>query len=380
FRIDSKSSNKVSVLVVLDLCKVAIPLFLLRDKDLFKSKDPQVVVAAAKLPILNPNEFDMWKMRIEQYFLMTYYSLWEVILNGDSPTPTRIVNGVVQFVAPTTVEQRLAKKNKLKARGTLLMALPNKHQLKFNIYKDAKSLMEAIEKSTNESVSVVPSDSVASSKATVSTLLNLNSLSDAVIYSFFAKEMDLKWQMAMLTMRAQKFLQRTRRNLGANGTITIGFDMYKFECYNCHRRGYFARECRSPKDNRDTDTPRRTVPVEAEEEPTNYALMAYTSSGSLSSSRSDNEVAPCSKAWLNSYESDDIVPKSPVNDRYKSGEGYHDVPPPYTRTFMPPKPDLVFNDAPNANETVPNMVNVESSSNKPSKDMSKTLRPDAPII
>nr|GEV12523.1 putative ribonuclease H-like domain-containing protein [Tanacetum cinerariifolium] len=77
---------------------------------------------------------------------MTDYSLWEVILNSDSPTPTRIVNGVVQVVAPTTAKKKLAKKNELKARGTLLMPLPDKHQLKFNIYKYAKSLMEAIEK------------------------------------------------------------------------------------------------------------------------------------------------------------------------------------------------------------------------------------------
>nr|GEV23790.1 hypothetical protein [Tanacetum cinerariifolium] len=104
------------------------------------------VVVAAKLPILNPNEFDLWNMRIEQYFLMTDYSLWEVILNGDSSSPTRIVDGAVQIIAPTTAKQRLAKKNKLKARETLLMALLNKHQLKFNIHKDAKSLMKAIEK------------------------------------------------------------------------------------------------------------------------------------------------------------------------------------------------------------------------------------------
>nr|GEU46087.1 DUF4219 domain-containing protein/UBN2 domain-containing protein [Tanacetum cinerariifolium] len=62
------------------------------------------VVSATKLPILNPNEFDLWKMRIEHYFLMTDYSLWEVILNGDSPVPTRLVEGVAQPVAPTTVE------------------------------------------------------------------------------------------------------------------------------------------------------------------------------------------------------------------------------------------------------------------------------------
>nr|GFB26552.1 ribonuclease H-like domain-containing protein [Tanacetum cinerariifolium] len=77
---------------------------------------------------------------------MTDYSLWEVILNGDSPVPTRLVEGVAQLVAPITIEQKLARKNKLKARGTLLMALPDKHQLKFNSYKDAKSLMKAIDK------------------------------------------------------------------------------------------------------------------------------------------------------------------------------------------------------------------------------------------
>nr|GFD16807.1 ribonuclease H-like domain-containing protein [Tanacetum cinerariifolium] len=104
------------------------------------------VVSAAKLPILNPNEFDLWKMRIEQYFLMTDYSLWEVILNGDCSIPTRIVEGVVKPVAPTTAEQKLARKNELKAHGSLLMASPDRHQLKFNLHKDAKTLMEAIEK------------------------------------------------------------------------------------------------------------------------------------------------------------------------------------------------------------------------------------------
>nr|GFC51807.1 ribonuclease H-like domain-containing protein [Tanacetum cinerariifolium] len=104
------------------------------------------VVSAAKLPILNPNDFDLWKMRIEQYFLITDYSLWEVILNGDSHVPTRIVEGILQPVAPTTAEQKLTRKNELKARGTLLMALSDKHQLKFNSHKDDKTLMEALEK------------------------------------------------------------------------------------------------------------------------------------------------------------------------------------------------------------------------------------------
>ncbi|GJT30231.1 ribonuclease H-like domain-containing protein, partial [Tanacetum coccineum] len=99
------------------------------------------------------------------------------------------------------------------------------------------------------------------------------------------EEMDLKWQMAMLTMRARRFLKKTGRNLGVNGTDTIRFDKTKVECYNFHKRGHFAREYRAPKhqDNRNRETTRRTIPVEAEEGPTNFALMAYTSSGSSSS-------------------------------------------------------------------------------------------------
>nr|GFC62653.1 hypothetical protein [Tanacetum cinerariifolium] len=72
-------------------------------------------VSAAKLPILNPNEFDLWKMRLEQYFLMPDYSLWEVILNGDSPVPTIVIEGVVQPVAHRSAEQKLARRNELKA-------------------------------------------------------------------------------------------------------------------------------------------------------------------------------------------------------------------------------------------------------------------------
>nr|GFD09794.1 hypothetical protein [Tanacetum cinerariifolium] len=140
--------------------------------------------------------------------------------------------------------------------------------------------------STNDSVSAAVNVSAVGTKLSVSTLPNVDSLSNAVIYSFFAsqssspqldhedlkqidaddlEEMDLKWQMAMLTMRARKFLQKTGRNLGVNGPTSMGFDMEKVECYNCHRKGHFARECMSPKDSRRTvvaEPQRRSIPVE----------------------------------------------------------------------------------------------------------------------
>nr|GFD16495.1 hypothetical protein [Tanacetum cinerariifolium] len=85
-------------------------------------------------------------MKIKQYFLMTGYALWEVIVNGDSPPPIRTIDGIEETYPLITAEEKLAKKNELKAIGTLLMALSNEHQLKFNSYKNAKSLIEAIEK------------------------------------------------------------------------------------------------------------------------------------------------------------------------------------------------------------------------------------------
>nr|GEY82687.1 hypothetical protein [Tanacetum cinerariifolium] len=179
--------------------------------------------------------------------------------------------------------------------------------------------------SITDSVSATVNVSAVGLKLPVSHL-NVDSLSNAVIYSFFAsqstspqlnnedlkqidvddlEEMHLRWQMAMLTMRARRFLQKTGRNLGANGTASMGFDMSKVECYNCHIKGHFARECRSPKDQRRPGTAepqRRTVPVEtltsdalvsqcdgtesydwsyqAEEEPANFALMAFSSNSS----------------------------------------------------------------------------------------------------
>ncbi|GKD51743.1 uncharacterized mitochondrial protein-like protein [Tanacetum coccineum] len=101
------------------------------------------------------------------------------------------------------------------------------------------------------------------------------------------EEMDLRWQMAMLTMRTRRFLKNTGWKLTVSGNETIGFDKSKVECYNCYKRGHFARECRASRnqDNKNKESSRRSVP--AEEGP-NYALMDF------SSSSPDSEVSNAS--------------------------------------------------------------------------------------
>ncbi|GJZ42012.1 hypothetical protein Tco_0588898 [Tanacetum coccineum] len=84
----------------------------------------------AKLPILKLGEYEMWAIRIKQYFQIQDYALWEVIENGDSCV---------------SIKRRQRRKNDVKARGLLLMALPNEHQLTFSQYPDAKSMFAAIE-------------------------------------------------------------------------------------------------------------------------------------------------------------------------------------------------------------------------------------------
>nr|GEW64700.1 ribonuclease H-like domain-containing protein [Tanacetum cinerariifolium] len=234
--------------------------------------------------------------------------------------------------------------------------------------------------STADSVSAVASVSAVCAKMPVSFLSNVDSLSNAIDVDDL-KEMDLRWHMAMLTMRDRRFLQKTCKNLGANGPTSMGFDMSKVECYNCHMKGYFAGECRSPKDSRRNgaaEPHRRTVPVASCSKPCSkaYAQLHY---------QYDKLTNDFRKSYFDviSYQTEsecESWPPTSLYDRFQPSDGYHVVPPLYTRTFMPPKPDLVYNTAPTFVKTHHLAFTVQLSPTKHAQDLSHTNRPVAPII
>ncbi|GJR72909.1 transport protein Sec24-like CEF [Tanacetum coccineum] len=188
--------------------------------------------------------------------------------------------------------------------------------------------------------------------------------------------------MAMLTIRARRLLKNTRRKFSVNGTKTIGFDKSKVECYNCHNRGHFVRECRALRnqENKNRENTRKVVPVETT---TSNSLVSCDGSGYDWSDQVEEGLTNFSLMAYSSTSSN-----SEIVDKCKTGLGYNAVPPSYTGNFMPPKPNLLFSgleefvNEPIVSELTVKKPVVETSEAKASADKPKVVRKNfgAPLI
>ncbi|GJY12727.1 putative ribonuclease H-like domain-containing protein [Tanacetum coccineum] len=394
---------------------------------------------------------------MEQYLQCIDYTLWEIIENGNAPIVTKTIDGKETVIPPISVEEKAQRRAELKARSTLLMALPNEHQLKFNSYKDAKTLMQAIEnrfggntatKKTQKNLLKQQYENFAASSTEVieKTYERLQKLISQLemhgevipqedINQKFLRSLSQEWTMHTIVWRNKPeieplslddlfnnlkayeskvkgtsssttnshnvaFLSSSSTNSATRAVNTAqGINTVSTQgvadssttienlsdavehCYADYEGKKIPKEYwkevgnGQQKKELDLTSPRRTVPVEettsnalvsqcdgfgydwsdqAEEGPTNFALMAYSSTSSSSSTNSK------------------------IMDKCKTGLWYNVVPPPHTGNFMPPKSDLVYpslDDFVDVNESV-----VEKPTVKTNEPETAKKENGAPII
>ncbi|GKE49800.1 ribonuclease H-like domain-containing protein, partial [Tanacetum coccineum] len=202
---------------------------------------------------------------------------------------------VTKMSRPVTAEEKTNKNYDVKARSLLLMALPNEHQLSFSQYSDAKLISLPPEWNTNgvvwmnkadiETISIddlynnfkIVKDDVKKSVGastgaqniafmTASSATSTNNVNIAILVSTVSpnvnsaspqdleqiheddlKAIDLRWQLSLLSMRAKRYFQMTCKKILINANYTAGYDKSRVECFNCHKMGHFARECRASR-------------------------------------------------------------------------------------------------------------------------------------
>nr|GEV95824.1 hypothetical protein [Tanacetum cinerariifolium] len=196
-----------------------------------------------------------------------------------------------------TTDDIQKRKNDVKARTTLLLSLPDEHQLRFSksdldtmslddLYNHLKVYESELQKksksnsqniafissakhiSVNEEVNIASVSTASTNVSTASANIGVASISQDTACAYIAsqssgsqikfedinqidkddmEEMDIKWNMAILSMRADRFWKKTGKKISIQGIDVAGFDKSKVECFNCHKMGYFTREYRAPR-------------------------------------------------------------------------------------------------------------------------------------
>ncbi|GKB25574.1 hypothetical protein Tco_0864975 [Tanacetum coccineum] len=417
------------------------------------------MVATSKVPILKPGEYELWRIRMEQYIQMVDYALWEVIENGNIAPKSTLVEGVEKVIHPTTTEEKAQRRLKLKARITLLMGIPNEHQIKFNSIKDAKSLLQVIKKRfggnaatkktqrnllkqqyenfTASSLEVLDQTFDRLQKLISQLEIHGETISQEDVNQKFLISLLPKWNTHTIVWRNKHEIDTLRLDDLYNNLkiyepeVADGYANNEGkEILEEHGKEVFCEWDLRNQENRNRESIRRSVPAEitssnalilcdglddydwsdkAEEGPTNFALMAYSSTSSNFEVSTDSN---CSSSCLENVkilkEQNEQLLKDLRTSKlnviayktglesiearhlvYKKNESvYEEDIKVLKRNFMPPKHDFSFSSLEEfVNEPIVSEPTVkkpvgETSKAKVSADKPKAVRKNngAPII
>ncbi|GJU77330.1 hypothetical protein Tco_1274400 [Tanacetum coccineum] len=301
---------------------------------------PPPTITAMKIPIIREGEYDIWSMGMRQYICHIDHNLWDVIVNGDLEEEPALTGETSAPPALKTAKQLAAKRNQERVKSILLLAIHDEYLLKFHNVPNAKSIWEAIKSRFrgNEEFKKMQKNEVHGAP-----------ISKEDINHKFLRSLPSSWNQIALIMRNKPDIDEididdfynnlrvykdvmkrsssstpTSQNLAfLSSENTSSTNEVSTASGDFRRKGHFARECRSGRnqgrrsfgDNSRINAPTNESSSQAlvaqdglggydwsndfEIEPVNYALMAISSSSSSSSS--DNEVQKCSKQCFESF-------------------------------------------------------------------------------
>ncbi|GJS21917.1 hypothetical protein Tco_0450549 [Tanacetum coccineum] len=318
-----------------------------------------------KLPILQPGEYDLWKMRMEQYLQCVDYTLWEIVEIGNAPIVTKTVDGKETVIPPTSVEES-TKKGKIK--GNKHFVIENRFGGNSATKKTQKNLLkQQYENFAASSTEVIEQTYERLQKLISQLEMHGEVISQEDINQKFLRSLSKEWTMHTIVWRNKPEIESLSlddlfNNLKDYESKCDGFgydwsDQAEEECVKDlkEQNEQLVKDLRTARIS--------VVSYKTGLESVEAGLLVFKKNESV---YVEDIKLLKSEIYLRYLDITELKrkldfatkEKDEIMDKCKTGLGYNVVPPPYTENFMPPKSDLVY-------PSLDDFVDVNESVSKP---------------